>query len=443
MGGTDGYEGVADDSGEILSNNSLPEPGYYITLPEEINQALEDLGYTVTTGDGTQPSDLSALITIRTVGADEEHLWTLHKYGNTYSAARGKYIYAVAPKEDSGTDPFRLNFIDEENNIIDQDNFKPSEEETLQARYQMDIYSELVNARQVFLEVKLSDTQTYYCTMNTEPGYLNVRYVTGSQESVVTPTYTDIAQASEEDNPDKTALDKAYVIKAPGTKFYINNSDIDVTEGGEFAQVSLLFDDIVSNTNTDGVEDYKQLLTDKAIQTVAGDLVNVQSQGKYLDLVDANNGNTWLTPSQPVTVYWPYPEGTDASTEFRLVHFEGLDRDMTTDEVTGQIDSTVATTVKLEKDAYGISFTTQTFSPFVLVWGDEPAKEEGGQPTQTPVPTPAPTAAPAVSPTPAPVAAVIPQTGDESQPLVWVTLVVLSGAALAGLAIYRKKHSGK
>ena len=37
----------------------------------------------------------------------------------------------------------------------------------------------------------------------------------------------------------------------------------------------------------------------------------------------------------------------------------------------------------------------------------------------------------------------IPQTGDGSQPLVWVTLVVVSGAALAGLAVYRKKRSDK
>lgn len=39
--------------------------------------------------------------------------------------------------------------------------------------------------------------------------------------------------------------------------------------------------------------------------------------------------------------------------------------------------------------------------------------------------------------------AAIPQTGDGSQPLVWVTLVVVSGAALAGLAVYRKKRSDK
>ena len=37
----------------------------------------------------------------------------------------------------------------------------------------------------------------------------------------------------------------------------------------------------------------------------------------------------------------------------------------------------------------------------------------------------------------------IPQTGDESQPLAWVALVVVSGAALAGLAVYRKKRSDK
>ena len=48
-----------------------------------------------------------------------------------------------------------------------------------------------------------------------------------------------------------------------------------------------------------------------------------------------------------------------------------------------------------------------------------------------------PAAAPAVT------TVAIPQTGDESQPLVWVTLLVLSGAALAALAVFRKKRSDK
>lgn len=285
MGGEGGYDGVVDEDGTIVQNNSLPEPGYYITLSDEVNAALQAAG--LVDADNT-PVNLSDLITVRTVGAQGEHVWHLQKYGNTYSAARGKYIYAIVPEE--GTDPFRLTFRDGET-LLDEDSFVLSEEKNLQAQYDMDVYSELVNARQVFLEVSIPDKETYYCNVSTLPGILNVRYVTGTQDSVVTPTYTDVIQASAADNPDKTALDNAYVIRDPDTKFYINKSDVDVTEGEEFAHVSLLFDDIVSSANTEGVEDYKQLLTDKAVQAAASGLVNVQSQAKYLDLVDANNGN--------------------------------------------------------------------------------------------------------------------------------------------------------
>lgn len=80
------------------------------------------------------------------------------------------------------------------------------------------------------------------------------------------------------------------------------------------------------------------------------------------------------------------------------------------------------------------------------VVGVTPAVDDGGkEETNTPASTPSPTAAPAkdAQPVAAPVAAVIPQTGDDSQPLVWVALVIFSGAALTGLAVYRKKRSDK
>lgn len=80
------------------------------------------------------------------------------------------------------------------------------------------------------------------------------------------------------------------------------------------------------------------------------------------------------------------------------------------------------------------------------VVGVTPAVDDGGkEETNTPASTPSPTAAPAkdAQPVAAPVAAVIPQTGDDSQPLVWVALVIVSGAALTGLAVYRKKRSDK
>jgi len=44
---------------------------------------------------------------------------------------------------------------------------------------------------------------------------------------------------------------------------------------------------------------------------------------------------------------------------------------------------------------------------------------------------------------PAAAAVAIPQTGDNSQPLVWIALVGISGAALAALAVFRRKRSDK
>ena len=132
-----------------------------------------------------------------------------------------------------------------------------------------------------------------------------------TDETKIEVTYTAVlnenALIADEDNPNKTALDKAYVIRDKDTKFFINDSDVDVTETEGFADVSLLFDDIVTDGNTEGASDYYSMLTDKAVDEAAEGMQEVKYEAKYLDLVDANNGNVWLTPSEKVTIYWPYP----------------------------------------------------------------------------------------------------------------------------------------
>lgn len=68
--------------------------------------------------------------------------------------------------------------------------------------------------------------------------------------------------------------------------------------------------------------------------------------------------------------------------------------------------------------------------------------------TAAPTPTPAPTATPTGTPAPAaatqalPAGPVIPQTGDESHPLLWVVLLTGSALALVGLTVscHRKKQ---
>lgn len=187
MGGEHGYEGVSEENGTISGSNSLPEPGYYITLPDSVNEALKNAGLIV---DGA-PANLSQYLTIHTVGSENNYTWTLAPYGNTYSAAFNKYIYAIVPGDN--TSPFRLNFTDADGNVTSSDEFAPAAEGSLHNEYTMDVYPGLVDLHQVIIEVTLPNGTSYCCTMDTEPGKLNVRYVTGSQESVVTPAYTDIA----------------------------------------------------------------------------------------------------------------------------------------------------------------------------------------------------------------------------------------------------------
>lgn len=435
MGGEHGYEGVSEENGTISGSNSLPEPGYYITLPDSVNEALKNAGLIV---DGA-PANLSQYLTIHTVGSENNYTWTLAPYGNTYSAAFNKYIYAIVPGDN--TSPFRLNFTDADGNVTSSDEFAPAAEGSLHNEYTMDVYPGLVDLHQVIIEVTLPDGTSYCCTMDTEPGKLNVRYVTGSQESVVTPAYTDIAQASLDDDATKPALNNAYVIKDADTRFFINGSDVDVNENG-FAQVSLLFDDIVSNTNTEGVDDYATMLTNKTLEIIGDELENVQFQAKYLDLVDSNNGNVWLTPSKDVTIYWPYPEGTDANTNFRLVHFDGMDRDMNTSDVASQINNANIETLEVKTDEYGISFATDSFSPYVLVWGDTPTEttpDNNDESSPAPAATPAPTAAPVVA-TAAATSAVIPQTGDSMPIGLLVGLLIVAAIAFVVLLILYKRR---
>ena len=429
MGGDGGYDGVAENDGTISGSNSLPEPGYYITLPAEINSALG-----VTEGN---PINLSDRITISTHGTDSAQSWSLYSYGNTFSVAYGKYIYALSPIDGN---PFRLNFVAGDQ-VYTSDDFKPETAGALFQTYTMEVYPELVDNHQVTINVTVDD-QTYPCIMVAGTGNLNIRYVTGEQDSVVTSSFNSVAEASKADDPSKTALDHAYVIRDEDTKFYINNSDVDVTETEGFADVSLLFDDIVSPDNTEGVSDYYSMLTEKAIDTAAKDFQNVEHEAKYLDLVDANNGNVWLTPSKAVTVYWPYPDGTDANTTFKLVHFEGLDRDMNVSDVESGIASANVQVLNVKTDEYGISFTTDSFSPYVLLWDN----------TQTAVstPTPTPDEHPDIAeakengtwgqPTPTPAAAVVPQTSDGMPVTLLAILAAVAAAAVIVLVVVRKRR---
>ena len=201
-------------------------------------------------------------------------------------------------------------------------------------------------------------------------------------------------------------MKKVYVVAPSDTTYMINESSIDL-DSNEEPDPSPLFDDVVSHQHAgeilgQGDADYAEQLGEAAIETLgnAVDADTVQYEAKYLDLVDANKGNTWLQAKnadgedQTLTVYWLYPTDTDSPDTFHVVHFEGdgMERDNFTDGVNnGVLDSKIdgaAKTVVVsnaKKTQYGIKFTTDSFSPFVLVWDGT-----GLTPTPNPDPDPDP-----------------------------------------------------
>lgn len=443
MGGENGYTGVADESGVITSNNSLPEPGYYIELPAEVNAALEAAGAVT----GSTPANLSQYITIRAEDGNDTYEWTLSPYGDNKSDANGKFIYAFVPKTGTDTQSFRLNFINNSSKeVSSEDDFDLTT--SLSQTYTIQIYQELVQAGKVYLDVSIPAPQTtqavsYRCTMTTDTGNLTVRYVNGSQDEVVTHSFTSVQAASAADDKNQDALHKAYVIRDEDTPFFINGSQIDVNEGENFADVSLLFDSIVPG--------YESMLTEAAIDAAGVDFKNAKSEAKYLDLVDANNGNVWLTTNEDVTIYWPYPEGTNADTDFTIVHFDGLDRQLNVNDIATSIENADLKIIdNVQTDEYGISFTTHTFSPYVLLWDNTQTTTVVGTPSPAPGPVSTPDEHPDIAeaiangtwgqPTSTPAAAaVIPQTSDDMPITLLIGAAGIAAVGIIVLVVLRKR----
>ena len=100
----------------------------------------------------------------------------------------------------------------------------------------------------------------------------------------------------------------------------------------------------------------------------------------YLDLVDAFNGNAWVSASGGTTIYLPYPDGVTAENAetlgLKVIHYKDLHREY---GITGQEDVEAAITacemetMQAEFTENGIKFNVERegFSPFALVW-EEP-----------------------------------------------------------------------
>ena len=323
MGGEHGSDGVVDD-GHIVGSNSLPEPGFVFELPKGI-------------------TDISQ-ITFRTTDSADAKTWTIKPYDGNFKHE----VYKIVPAE--GQDPLRVEFTDPvTNETVSSDNFTVGT--AVNKTFDMGIYKGSVGTVEAVVTGDTSGT-TYGIILNT--GKLHVRGTTSNVQ------YADLNQPATSGKPGISA--------AAGTTFTINGSDVAANQDG----ISLLFDNIIENTSSES--NRTQLLQKKADETInkpvsAGMVRNYDL--KYLDLVDTLNGNTWVSASNSVTVSWPYPAGTDKNTEFTLLHFEDLHRDMASNEVAGDIASgNVSEVTDIKKTNTHIEFEVGIggFSPFALVW---------------------------------------------------------------------------
>ena len=186
-------------------------------------------------------------------------------------------------------------------------------------------------------------------------------------------TKTEAQYAAVTDGNAAPAEGKPAVTAESGTTYTINGSDVPVEDA---SGVALLFDSIIDVSG----ENRTSLLENKAEDTM--ETLNKEPASgnrfaysfQYLDLVDQNNGNAWVKASQDVTIYWPYPAGTNKDTEFTLLHFEGLHREMDTSEIGDQIaNCTVSevTSVKKTDTHLVLKVGSAGFSPFALVWEEK------------------------------------------------------------------------
>ena len=244
-------------------------------------------------------------------------------------------------------------------------------------------------------------------------------------------------------------------------------------------------------SNVDGIQDAMYEVAVKALPGVTAE--NTEFHDVTL-LFSEDGGLTWTKatkenfPANGITVTLPYPDGTNAADyDFVVTHMVTVAMN---DLAVGAVETPAVT-----KTADGLRFTVKSLSPVAVSWKLAPKTESstGSSESTSPAATPAPTATPAPdgtvyytcpacghhdwtatdegyrcdtcgyveslkqlagygnvkgvyepktgSNTAGGHAVTVPQTGDTSNPALWLGLLLLSGLALGGITLYRRKKT--
>ncbi|WP_342744947.1 BspA family leucine-rich repeat surface protein [Massilicoli timonensis] len=184
-------------------------------------------------------------------------------------------------------------------------------------------------------------------------------------------------------------IKEAHAHVKAGTQFYKNGNTMYPVN--EDAKVVLLWDELIEEVL--GSAERMEALHAKGMEAVKGidETKEVKREFRYLDLVDQNDGNLWVgTEKETVSVYYPYPEGSEEGDRFAVVYYEGLTRDYTMQMSEEALDEEIAKSkgreIEVRKTEGGLEFEvgSKEFGTFEVMWQKEEKPTEPEEKPNTP-----------------------------------------------------------
>ena len=380
--GGDGYSAVVGADDEYINNSTsgLPEPGYHVVLSDAVVDWLNDNG--VAAGDGLtdDATDLADVLSFTYSYGGEEREWSLQYVGvYSYNASGNPsaYVYSIVT-ETAGAPSVSLKYFDDLNGdgVADDKEVITSDDITMSAgqvnhTYKMTIEGGGLDQSQVKAVLKAGGKSL---TTDIEIGIGELTVLSTTNEET---TNSIAGSAAGVDSGVITAVGNDSIT------YYVNESGVAFDDEDLVSRVQLLIDEVTNETSGE----FETAMAEAAFDAVSAALRNAEYEMCYMDLVDTENGNAKVTFSGgELSIYWPLPDGASASDSFYIVHFTELDREhaaVGTDVLDTTNKDVIAGEVMRIGGEYYVTFDVGSFSPFVLVYGDE----GGGRPI-IPVPDP-------------------------------------------------------
>ena len=361
--GGDGYHGVIGEDGKFAAND-LPEIGFYITLPDDINAML----------GGTDENPVNLSDKLRLTSDDDNgtrRSWSLELYSDESKShvmenGRRVYIYKLLSSQiDDGEETVpRVQFTRADGSVMTESKFQALLTDQFR-NYKISVYQGLLDEQIYKATFTTADGQTFTRPIKLGTGTLKVR---GNNDTTYRAIENNTIPSVNPQEKDIMLVSTAQT----GTQYYINNSGIRVPSSDDVKLMvdhslddALLSAYINRTSNTEGKYSY---------------------QFRYLDLVDTSDGNTYVTmdDGQKINLYWPVPSDAKSNSEFYIIHFKGIDRDSDADvnellttripaELTGK-------TVTIGGQKF-VKFAVDSFSPFALLYEKDtstPTQPSGG-----------------------------------------------------------------